>query len=249
MGWPRRLRNLGPEAPGKQAYVELMKETYKEDIEEFNKTYRSTFSSFDDLAKARQWRLQTDLSNANETRDNLLFLHRVVKQYYQTTQDAIRRYDPNHLFVGDKLNANTDSLDVVLPVISQFVDIIFYQMYGRYEIQAEGLDRWAQIVDKPIINGDAAFTMISEHMPRPYGPVADNLKQRSEWTIEFFRKAFARPEFVGWHYCGLIDTPTMTKGKEGRQHSGLMDGYGNPYALLQKALKEGADQLYQMAKK
>ena len=31
-----------------------------------------------------QWRPHTDLSNANETRDNVEFLQRVVAKYYQT---------------------------------------------------------------------------------------------------------------------------------------------------------------------
>ena len=55
---------------------------------------------------------------------------KVVAKYYQTARDAIRRYDPNHLFVGDKINANTDSLDTVLPVTSQFTDLVFHPMYA-----------------------------------------------------------------------------------------------------------------------
>ena len=106
------------------------------------------------------------------------------------------------MFVGDKINANTDTLDTVLPTTSRFTDIVFYQMYGRYEVQKPGLDRWSKMVDKPLINEDSAFTMITDNMPRPYGPVADSLEQRAEWTAEFFRNAIARPEFVGWHYCG-----------------------------------------------
>ena len=247
IGWPRRLRNMGADVPGKQAYVQTMREIYEDQIAEFNTTYDTSFDSFDALANAQQWRPETDLSNAQETRDNILFLHRVVEQYYQTAKDAIWRYDPNHLFVGDKINANTDSLDTVLPITSRFTDLIFYQMYARYEVQKPRLDRWAKKVDQPIINGDSAFTMITEHMPRPYGPIADNLEQRAEWTAEFFRNAFARPEFVGWHYCGLIDATNQVPRKQARQHSGLLDGYGEAYLGLQEVLKEGVDQLYELA--
>ena len=81
--------------------------------------------------------------------------------------------DPNHLFVGNKLNANTDSCDTVLRTTSKFTDLVFYQMYARYEVQKPGLERWSNLVDKPVINGDSAFTMITDTMPRPYGPVAD----------------------------------------------------------------------------
>ncbi|MDE2723681.1 MAG: hypothetical protein OXI59_09930, partial [Gemmatimonadota bacterium] len=152
IGWPRRLRNLGANAPGKKAYVQTMRDIYRGQISDFNTTYGTQFDSFDALQTAENWRPHTDLSNGNETRDNIEFLQKVVAKYYQTTRDAIRRYDPNHLFVGDKINANTDALDTLLPITSQFTDIVFYQMYARYEVQKPGLDRWYRTADKPLIN-------------------------------------------------------------------------------------------------
>ncbi|MEM0968054.1 MAG: hypothetical protein AAGJ31_01775, partial [Verrucomicrobiota bacterium] len=247
IGWPRRLRSLGADAPGKQAYVDLMRRLYREDIEAFNTTYGTRFDTFDALASATNWRPYTDLSNANETRDNIVFLQACVAKYYETARDTIRRYDPNHLFMGDKLNANTDSLDTVLSVTSKYTDVLLYQMYARYEVQAPGLDRWARVADLPTINGDSAFTMITDTMPRPYGPVADNLDQRVEWTKEFFQNAFARPEFVGWHYCGLINATNQIERKQARQHSGLLDSYGEPYPDLERAIQECAQAMYQTA--
>ena len=247
IGWPRRLRNLGGEAAGKKAYVQTMHDIYRGQISDFNATYGTQFDSFDALGIAEKWRLHTDLSNGNETRDNIEFLKKVVAHYYQTARDAIRRYDSNHLFVGDKINANTDTLDTVLPITSQFTDVVFYQMYAQYEVQKPGLDRWSKVVDKPLLNGDSAFTMITDTMPRPYGPVADNLEQRAEWTAEFFRKAFARPEFIGWHYCGLIDASNLIPRKQDRQHSGLLDGYGEPYAALKQVIKACTDEMYEIA--
>ncbi len=247
IGWPRRLRNLGADAPGKKAYVQIMRDIYRGQISDFNTTYGTQFDSLDALQTAENWRPHTDLSNGNETRDNIEFLQKVVEKYYQTTRDAIRRYDPNHLFVGDKINANTDALDTLLPITSQFTDIVFYQMYARYEVQKPGLDRWYRIADKPLINGDSAFTMITDTMPRPYGPVADNIEQRSEWTDEFFRNAFARPEFIGWHYCGLIDAPNLIAQKQDRQHSGLLTGYGEPYPELLKVLQTCTAEMYEVA--
>ena len=161
---------------------------------------------------------------------------------------AALRYDPNHLFFGDKLNGNSDSVDTVLPVTAKYTDVLFYQMYGKYEVQKPSLDQWNKKVDMPIINGDSAYTHIKDKMPRPYGPIADSEIQNAEWTLEFFENAFSRPEFVGWHYCGLIDTPLKLVAKESdRQHSGLFDGYGKPYHALKKALSKCATELYNIA--
>lgn len=244
IGWPRRLRNLGSNAPGKEAYVATMRNLYRDQIQEFNATYSTAFESFDSLASAKDWRPHTELFNENETRDNVTFLKAVVTKYYKTARDAIRRYDTNHMFFGDKLNANTDAIDTLLTVTSKFTDVVFYQMYGRYEVQKPGLDRWSHAIDKPVINGDSAYTMITDHMPRPFGPVADNVQQRAEWTAEFFQRAFARPEFVGWHYCGMIDAPNQIARKQARQHSGLMDGFGTPHPELKRLLKTCSDEMY-----
>lgn len=247
IGWPRRLRNLGSDAAGKKAYVETMRDLYRDNVNDFNSTYGTIFESFDTLASTENWRPATDLSNANETRDNVVFLKRVVTEYYKTARDAIRRYDPNHLLLGDKLNANTDTVDTVLPVTSQYTDVVLYQMYGRYGVQQPGLDRWSQAVDQPFINGDSAFTMITPFMPRPYGPIADTLQQRADWTAEFFQQAFARPDFVGWHYCGVIDATQKIPRKQARQHSGLLNEFGEPYPELLKTIKACSKDLYGIA--
>ncbi len=247
IGWPRRLRNLGADAAGKAAYVQTMRDIYRGNIADFNATYETRFDSFDALAAAKAWRPATDLSNGNETRDNIEFLKRVVAKYYETARDAIRRYDSNHLFLGDKLNANTDTVDTVLPITCKYTDVVMYQMYGRYEVQRPGLDRWSKLTNQPFINGDSAFTMVTPHMPRPYGPVADNLQQRADWTSEFFLRAFERPDFVGWHYCGLIDATQQVPRKQDRQHSGLLNGYGEPYPELLKVIQECSAQMYEIA--
>ena len=247
IGFVNRLRNFPEGSAGKQAYVKLMKKLYNDDISAFNKVYQTGFDSFDTLAKAKNWRQDIHLHNGYEVRDNIEFLKLVVDQYYKVAKKAIQKYDSNHMFVGDKLNGNTDSVDTVLTVTSKYTDILFYQMYARYEVQKPGLDRWSKLVDMPIINGDSAYTMVTKHMPRPYGPIADNLTQRAEWTNEFFVNAFARKEFVGWHYCGLIDATNQNPRKKDRQHSGLLDSYGNAYPELQRVMKNRAGELYSLA--
>ena len=73
IGWPRRLRNLGSQAPGKLAYVKTMRDIYRGEIRDFNATYGTRFDSFGALAAAVGWRPRTDLSNGNESRDNVAF--------------------------------------------------------------------------------------------------------------------------------------------------------------------------------
>lgn len=43
IGWPRRLRNMNADAPGKHAYVNTMRDIYREEISDFNSTYGTEF--------------------------------------------------------------------------------------------------------------------------------------------------------------------------------------------------------------
>jgi hypothetical protein len=247
IGWPRRLRNMGGDAAGKKGYVATMTKLYEGSISKFNETYDTQFGSFEELQNAVNWRPGTELSNANETRDNIKFLQVCVDKYYQVARDAIRKYDPNHLFVGDKINANTDSLDTVLPVVQKYVDVLMYQMYARYEIQQVKLDRWAGKYNKPIINGDSGYSQVADGLPWPFGPIAATEEIRAQWTREFMEQAFARPEFIGWHNCGLMDTINLMPQKAERQHSGLVNIYGEPYRLVQNCMKSFSENMYQIA--
>ncbi|MGC9341541.1 MAG: twin-arginine translocation signal domain-containing protein [Bacteroidales bacterium] len=247
IGWPRRLRNLGAEAAGKKAYVNTMQNIYEGRISKFNQTYDTQFNSFDELASAKNWRTFSDLSNGNETRDNIEILKICVDKYYKVGRDSIRKYDENHMFLGDKINANTDAMDTLVSVTEKYTDIVMYQMYGKYEVQEPGLNRWAKKTDKAFLNGDSAFTMITKDMLRPFGPVADNIQQRAEWTKEFLEKAFSRPDFVGYHYCGLIDITMKDPERWDRQHSGLIDQYGKPYEELRTCIKNFTNNMYSIA--
>lgn len=248
LGFPRRLRNLGTDAPGKQVYVRVMRNVYEGQIGKFNLTYDTSFESWDALASAVNWRPETQLSNSNETRDNLEFMHVVVDRYYQCASEAIRRYDPNHLFFGDKLNANTDACETFLKTTTKYTDLLFYQMYAKYEVQRFGMDRWSTLIDVPMLNGDSSYTQVTPSMPHPYGPIASSVEERIEWTETFFKSAFARPDFVGWHYCGFIDADNNMErvSRKYRQHSGCMTTYGVPYPGVKESLKELSNNIYRI---
>jgi len=245
--WPKLLRNLSSDAPGKQAYVCTMRRLHGDDVAAFNTTYSTDFASWDALAAAVDWRPETDYENEAELRDNEEFLKECVDTYYHKAKDALRRYDTNHMFFGDKINANSDTLDTVLDITSQYTDLVFYQMYGRYEKQREILDRWTARVGKPFLNGDSSFSFTSKMMPNPYGPHAKDQTERAEWTREFVELAFARSDFVGWHICGILDTWKTMVNKADKQHAGLMTPTGEFYPEMEQVVRELSARLYEIA--
>jgi len=244
--WPRVLRNLGAGAPGKQAYVAAMRERYT-DVAAFNANYAATFATWDELAAAENWRPAAAPVNQAERDDNHTFLLLCVDRYYTVAKAALRRADPNHLFFGDKINANSDTLHSILEVTSRHTDLVNYQFYARWSEQKAVLDRWAPQVNLPFLNGDSTYSVPSEMLPNPYGPHAKDHAERAEWLREFCEGAFARADFVGWHMCGIIDTWKTMPGKAEHQHPGLMTATGDFYPEVEQAVRHVASRLYDIA--
>lgn len=245
--WPRVIRNLPASAPGKQAWVDLMRARHSSWILQFNEVYGTEFTNWDELLKAVDWRPRTDLTNGRELQDNRAFLEKVVNRYYSVMTGAVRRHDPNHLIFGDKLNANTDSGDAVVHITSKYTDLVFYQMYGRWAEQRPVITRWAQKTDKPLFNGDGAFSVPHANMPNPHGPHPVDQEHRAELTEEFCERMFRRGNFVGWSVCGWVDTWKSMPRKQHKQHSGIQDAFGRPYEPLRRTLKEFSERMYQVA--
>ncbi len=244
--WPRILRNLGAEAPGKRAYVETMRRRYA-DIAAFNKIYASTFASWEELLAARNWRPAAAPASKAEGADNHAFLLLCVDRYYAVAKAALRRVDANHLFFGDKISANGDTLESIITVTSRYTDVVNVQFYARWADQKALLDRLSPQVNQPFLNGDSTYSVPSKMLPNPYGPHARDQAQRAEWVREFAVNAIARPDFVGWHMCGIIDTPKTMPGKEKKQHMGLMTPKGKFYPEMEEVIQDIAARLYQIA--
>lgn len=243
--WPRVLRNLGGQSAGKRAYVDMMHKLHGGDIIAFNRAYGASFSSFEELQRTKSWRPRADPQNRTETRDNLAFLEKVVDRYYSVAAAAVRRYDPNHLIVGDKLNGNTDPQDALVKLAGKHMDVLFYQMYGHWEEQRPLVDRWSSLTGKPLFNGDSSYAVPYPEMPNPYGPHCASQQDRARRFTEFAEHAFARPDFVGFTWCGWIDG--LAAYQREKQHGGLQTPCGGHYQPLTSAMARFSERMYFIA--
>ncbi len=242
--WPRRLRNLGQDTPGKTAYVTFMQALYNNHIASFNAIYETHFDSFDALAKACNWRHHVDAQNARELYDNTVFLNQTVNRYYEVVTEAIQRHDPNHMIFGDKLNGNTDVSDDLLKVVSKHCDILFWQHYATSVEHNTLLNRAARATGMPQMNGDASLSSPDEHVTNPLGPHFQTQQERAVTYITLMHDCYARTDFLGWNWCGWLDRWEAVQPM--RQHSGVQDAFGHYHPIVEK-MKTFSKEMYQIA--
>ena len=73
--------------------------------------------------------------------------------YYKTTHDAIRRYDPHHLLLGDRYEANAPIAMEVINAAKPYVDVLSFQ---DFRDPVKHLDEWHQKTGMPVLLADAA---------------------------------------------------------------------------------------------
>ena len=246
--WPVRLRNLGQEAPGKQAYVQLMKDRY-DAIQNLNACYNTAFEAWDALAAAENWRTRTDpTGNIHEERDNDAFLVQILDKAWGTQARIIRKHNPNHILFGDTLNLNEPVSDETIRVYARHFPVIAYQYYGAtLEDHLAVMDRFRRVApDTPIFSADSCWGVCEPpHMPDTLGPQCANQEIRAERFQEVYHAAFARPDFIGWGWCGWMDK--WERAEPHMQHGGLQDAFGVWHQPIADAMSQFGKEMYSIA--
>lgn len=176
----------------------------------------------------------------------------VAQQYYQVIHDAIRRYDQNHLLLGDRYKGDrvipidrqkVNGLpDAVLEAMKSTVDVLCVEYYRPDPRIEEDLDAWHALTEKPILMADSAFLAPTDALhPNPKGPVyAASQAARGEDYQTHARRLYTNPLVIGWHWCAF--------GRSAGRKSGLLDGKDQPYEACIRRMEEfNRNEMYQVA--
>jgi hypothetical protein len=242
--WPRALRNKGPNAPCKRVFVSILSDRYP-DIQAFNSVYGKQFSSFQDLLVAENWSPVVKTAGIDDFEDNRAFMLRIYDRYYTVACEAVRDVDPNHLIFGDPINANTPPPDEIISLVTRHTDVLSYQYYGAYDDYSHLLDRWSDLTGMPIFNTDSCHTVPYEEMPNPVGAICPDEETRALLFLDFASRAFSRPDFIGWNWCGWVDS--WESWRTVQQHCGLQDPLGRYHHPMPETMARFGSQLYDYA--
>ena len=141
-------------------------------------------------------------------------LARTAERYYRLTHDAVRRYDPHHLILGDRYEAKARLPEEVLLAALPYVDVMSFQYFSEPDEMVPNLQHWHELTGKPVLVADAAPP---KRDPGNYGPMIRGLREL--------------PCCVGWHVCGAYL-------KNRCRNYGFRDECGQPVADLVVAATE-----------
>lgn len=117
----------------------------------------------------------------------------LASRYYRTCHDAIRRYDPDHLILGDRYDAREPISDAVIEAALPFVDVLSFQHFDDVEPVIANLEHWHRQTGKPVLLADHARSR------RVEGGYRENDGEKYAAMLDALQDVTG---CIGFHYCG-----------------------------------------------
>ncbi|HYW43611.1 MAG TPA: beta-galactosidase [Bryobacteraceae bacterium] len=201
----------GAESAAKRAFADQARARYAS-VERLNEAWGSRFASWDDfLAKPYQpegeWKpgMREDLA---------AFMKEFATRYFRTIRDALKKYDPHHLYLGSRFSGYTR--EEVL-VAAEYCDVISFNIYRARVNPAE----WSVLdgIDKPVVIGEFHMGALDRGMFHPGLVSTPDQAARAAMYEDYVRSVADHPLFVGCHFFKFNDEPLTGRPRDGENYN------------------------------
>ena len=215
-------------SPAKRAFVASLKAKYG-DIAKLNQAWGTALGSWQAL-------LDNPLQPAGELcagmqEDLRVFSREFARQYFRTVAGILKKYDPNHLYLGPRFAWHTrESVEAC----GELCDVVSFNIYRPKVDPSE----WTVLdgIDKPVLIGEFHMGALDRGMFHTGLVPAEDQADRARMYQEYIRSVVDHPLMVGCHYFKYADEPLTGRPGDGENYNiGLVSVTDTPYAELIKA--------------
>ena len=195
---------------GKRAWAALMRRTYGS-IEHWRDTYGLPLKSFQEVA-GMQFPLRAYVNDSEGEKDKLAFMARGCEEYYKGYHDTIRKYDENHLILGDRNTLHLHSLPAyAIYRMKPYIDVLSINIMGPASTQFPVLQQVTRHWDGPILLGDTGAGVLHLDWPKSTYMCQD-WDEFDRLYQSYMTSGIHHPQLVGFAWCGYYETPTSRSG-------------------------------------
>jgi hypothetical protein len=225
----------GPESPAKSAFLAQLVETYHEP-ERLGQAWGIPLSSWDDLRRAGFALPQESLNNPALIGDLAAFGRSFAEAYFRTVAEALRRHDPDHLYLGSRFAWQTPE---AVEACARWCDVVSFNIYKRSI--APDRDEWARFhaLGKPALIGEFHFGSADRGLFWEGLVGAGSETERGPAYTRYLLAVADNPDFVGAHWFKYSDEPLTGRTLDGENgHLGFVTVADLPYKDLVAAARE-----------
>lgn len=172
--------------------------------------------------------------------DKEVFLEIAAAEYARVARESIRRYDPNHMVLGCRLEDDPVPDPAVLRGTGPYFDVISYQPYYS-KVPVALMKMLTDVTGKPSMVTEFSFKAMDSGLPNTKGagkPVATQ-QDRADSFAAVVETLADLPGCVGFQWFQYRDQP-----REGRRRDGENSNYGvvrldgTPWKVLTDRMRE-----------
>jgi hypothetical protein len=226
------MRKLDNTQAGKQRYLAFLTEKYGSKLDSFNLAYGFKINSATEFGSCNFAELKR---NKSIDQDDEEFLNIIADHYYSIVTREVRKNDPNHLIMGDRLilslgdEKSEESKGVhnsILRTAAKYLDVISYQPFGSAVKTGNYIDAVSNLTGKPVILIDTITTPIT---PPQNGDTTEYEKASGANTYDFYIDAASSKSCIGIHRCTVRDYEVWNPANYRR---GLLKNDDTEYPIL-----------------
>jgi len=206
-----------------------------------------------------KWLAERDLSAESELTDSVRdeFRAFVLDRYYSIISKAIRKYDPNHMFLGNRFywndriyfNDNQSGMltnPLVFQTAGKYLDILSCNYYFRWTPVEEEINAWTEWSGRPFMITEWYVKGHDTGLPNitGAGAIVGTQKERGQFYQNWTLKLLESPNCVGWHWFRYQDKGEW--GKRRNSNKGVVDYDFKPYYNLLDKMDELNRQVYSL---
>ncbi|MEM9701082.1 MAG: hypothetical protein AAF907_01405 [Planctomycetota bacterium] len=242
--WVQDMRALPASAEGKQEWMRILKRNHSSASEAAWVYALDDVNSWADLADVTSWPPAPN-DTAKVKRDADEMLAALADKWYGLHREQIKKYDPNHLLLGDKHDVGYDTSvemipDGVLNAVAKHCDALTIQYYSFYtDLHNVTIRTLHEKTGLPIINGDHSYSFKTPRHTKIKGLEVESFEAVADEYRRYMRGVMQdHPYMLGWWYCGYIEQWAPAGTKQLGQQSGFFSPLGEPNQKLLSAVKE-----------
>lgn len=235
------------EVATKKALMEYLENKYK-NIDSFNNAWETAFSTFGEAAES-----SISLSTEQSMTDVYEFFAIYIDKYYGDLVSAFRKFDKNHLTLGDRyftsVMQDENLRNVLCKAAAKHLDVLSYNYY-TYDVDTALLNSIYENFGKPIMLTEFHYGDPTQGQTSAIQMMEDE-KQKGYAYRNYVEKAAATGFVVGTHWFEYLDQAVTGRWFQGFYGEGFGIGFLNvadrPYTQLLDEVMKTNYQIYDIA--
>jgi hypothetical protein len=201
---------------------------------------------------AEAWLKEQGISSDKITDDHReAFMAVVGEKYFSIVSKAIKKYDPNHMYIGARFYSEEKHHEKFMRAIGKYLDVVTNNYYNHWTPVTRHMEEWTAWTGRPFIITEYYTKGEDSGMPNQSGAgwIVRTQADRGLFYQNYNLALVESKNCIGWHYFKYQDNDPEAKGVDPSNtdaNKGIVNNYYEVWKPMMEKMKELNSQIYNL---